>query len=168
MDMSGKFDGLASRRMEAGPAMSDRYNLKRFVDAQASVYAQVTAELRAGRKRSHWIWFIFPQIEGLGYSETARHYAIASREEAAAYLADPVLGSRLRECVQLVLAIEGRSIGEILGYPDDLKFRSCLTLFAHAAEDRQLFRDALEKYFGGEEDALTVARLAAGSGGPVY
>jgi uncharacterized protein (DUF1810 family) len=148
--------------------MSDRYNLKRFVDAQASVYAQVTAELRSGRKRSHWIWFIFPQIEGLGHSETARHYAIASREEAVAYLAHPLLGARLCECVRLLMAFEGRPIGEILGYPDDLKFRSCLTLFAHAAEDGQLFRDALEKYFGGEEDSLTVARLAAPGGRPLY
>jgi uncharacterized protein (DUF1810 family) len=139
--------------------MNDRFNLQRFVDAQNPVYDQVTRELRAGQKRSHWIWFIFPQIAGLGRSETARLYAISSREEAAAYFKDPVLGDRLRECVGLVLNIEGRSIDRILGSPDDMKFRSSMTLFAHAGDDAQIFRDALEKYFAGEEDALTLERL---------
>lgn len=133
--------------------------LQRFVDAQEPVYAQVCAELRAGRKTSHWMWFIFPQIAGLGSSPMARTFAIASLEEARAYLRHPVLGPRLEECCRLVNAIEGRTIGEIFGYPDDLKFRSSMTLFAHAAEDNQVFREALDKYFGGEFDPLTLERL---------
>jgi uncharacterized protein (DUF1810 family) len=135
------------------------YDLGRFVEAQTGVYDQVTRELREGRKRSHWIWFIFPQIAGLGHSSMAQRYAITSLDEAKAYLADPVLGPRLRECTELVNAIEGRDIGAILGYPDDLKFRSSMTLFAHAAPDEPLFRGALEKYFAGEEDGLTLARI---------
>jgi uncharacterized protein (DUF1810 family) len=139
--------------------MNDPYNLQRFVDAQEPVYAQVTAELRAGRKRSHWIWFIFPQIAGLGRSEMAIHYAISSREEAAAYSQHLMLGTRLRECTKLVALTEGRSIEQILGFPDDLKFRSSMTLFARVSLDNQLFKDALLKYFDGEEDPLTVERL---------
>jgi uncharacterized protein (DUF1810 family) len=145
--------------------MNDRFNLQRFVDAQNPVYDQVTQELRAGQKRSHWMWFIFPQIAGLGRSETTRHYAISSRQEAVAYLKDPVLGARLRECAELVINIEGRSIDRILGSPDDMKFRSSMTLFAHAGEDARIFRDALEKYFGGEEDRLTLERLSAAKAG---
>lgn len=136
--------------------MSD---LHRFVDAQSSVYDQVLTELRAGRKQSHWIWFIFPQIQGLGSSPTAMEYAISGLDEARAYIAHPLLGPRLRECTSLVNAVDGRTPSEIFGYPDDLKFRSSMTLFARATADDQVFRDALTKYYGGEEDLLTVARL---------
>lgn len=139
--------------------MPDGYNLQRFVDAQSQVYESVCAELREGRKRSHWIWFIFPQIQGLGHSTTAAWFAISSREEAAAYLDHPVLGERLRECTRLVNLVEGRAISQILGDPDDLKFRSCMTLFASVTEDNRVFLDALQKYFGGEFDPLTLARL---------
>jgi len=134
-------------------------NLQRFVDAQSTVYEQVCAELKAGRKRSHWIWFIFPQIHGLGSSPTAMEYAISSLKEAEEYLKHPVLGPRLIECTRLLLQIGGRSVEQILGYPDDLKFRSSMTLFAHAAPDNQVFKDALQKYFGGEFDRLTLDRL---------
>src|SRR5216684_3266838 len=103
--------------------MDDPYDLRRFVDAQAPVYARVLAELRAGSKRSHWMWFIFPQIAGLGHSETARRFAISSREEAAAYLEHPLLGARLRECCRLAMLVEGRSARQIFGSPDDVKFR---------------------------------------------
>jgi uncharacterized protein (DUF1810 family) len=137
----------------------DPYNLQRFLDAQNPVYAQVCSELRAGRKRSHWMWFIFPQIQGLGYSSTAQKFAISSLQEAKAYLDNPILGARLRECCRLVNQVEGRSIEGIFGYPDDLKFRSSMTLFAHAASDNRIFRDALEKYCNGERDALTIERL---------
>jgi uncharacterized protein (DUF1810 family) len=139
--------------------MTDPYNLQRFLDAQTPVIEDVMAELRAGCKRSHWMWFIFPQIEGLGHSSMARRFAISSREEAAAFLSHEVLGPRLRESTRLVIRVEGRSIGQILAYPDDLKFKSCMTLFAHATSDNQVFIEALEKYFGGEFDSLTLERL---------
>jgi uncharacterized protein (DUF1810 family) len=142
--------------------MPDSYDLKRFIEAQAPVYERVQCELKAGRKRSHWMWFIFPQIEGLGYSNTARKYAIANIAEAQAYLQHPVLGLRLRECTETVTAVQGRSINEIFGSPDDMKFKSSMTLFAHATEENQLFKDALEKYYGGEEDSLTVEKLSSG------
>jgi uncharacterized protein (DUF1810 family) len=135
------------------------YDLERFVEAQKGIYEQVTSELRAGRKRSHWMWFIFPQSAGLGHSETAQRYAISSLAEAAAYLKHPVLGPRLRECTRLVVDVEGRSIDQILGYPDDLKFRSSMTLFARAGAEEGEFREALEKYFDGVPDPLTVERL---------
>jgi uncharacterized protein (DUF1810 family) len=137
----------------------DPYQLQRFIDAQNPVYEQVCAELRAGRKRTHWMWFIFPQLKGLGRSETAIEFAIQSRQEAEAYLNHPVLGPRLRTCTELVTAVEGRSIEQIFGYPDDLKFHSSMTLFATAASDNQIFKDALEKYFAGELDPLTIERL---------
>jgi len=137
----------------------DPHNLQRFVDAQEPVFEQVRAELRAGRKTSHWMWFIFPQIAGLGHSPTAIRYAISSRQEAEAYLNHPLLGPRLRECTRLVNFVEGRSIEQILGYPDNLKFRSCMTLFAQVPTDNQIFQDALQKYFGGEFDRLTLERL---------
>lgn len=133
--------------------------LDRFVDAQQPVIERVLAELRAGRKASHWMWFVFPQIQGLGHSATARRFAIQSLAEAEAYLRHPVLGPRLRECTRLVNEVEGRGIEDIFGYPDHLKFRSSMTLFAHATEDSQMFREALRKYFGGQEDPLTVERL---------
>ena len=120
---------------------------------------RVFAQLRAGRKTSHWMWFVFPQIQGLGQSPMARQFAIASRAEADAYLSHPILGTRLRECTRLVSAVAGRDIEEILGHPDDLKFRSCMTLFAHATTDNRIFVDALAKYFGGAEDPLTLQKL---------
>ncbi len=139
--------------------MAGHYDLQRFVEAQAPVYARVLGELRAGRKQTHWIWFIFPQIEGLGYSAMAQRFAIASRDEAAAYLAHRVLGARLRECTALVNAIEGRSVHDIFGYPDDMKFHSSMTLFAEASGDAAPFLPALEKYFGGARDGATLTRL---------
>jgi uncharacterized protein (DUF1810 family) len=139
--------------------MTDGFDFERFTQAQERVYAQVLAELAAGRKQSHWMWFIFPQLRGLGSSATAQHFAIDSLDEARAYLAHPLLGTRLRECTQLTSAIHGRGIEQIFGYPDDLKFRSCMTLFRHAAPagsaDAQLFAAALEKFFQGAEDSLT-------------
>jgi uncharacterized protein (DUF1810 family) len=143
----------------------DEFKLQRFIDAQAPVIDRIRDELRAGRKRSHWMWFVFPQIAGLGRSETARHYAIASLAEARAYLAHPLLGSRLRECSALVLAVTGRSAQEILGAPDDLKFRSSMTLFAKADPAAEVFRACLEKYFDGRPDAATLALLGSGPGG---
>jgi uncharacterized protein (DUF1810 family) len=140
--------------------MAGTVDLQRFLDAQAPVYATVCEELRAGRKRSHWIWFIFPQLQGLGSSSMAQRFAIASLEEAQAYLAHPVLGARLRECTALAAAIEGRSIDDIFGYPDNMKFRSSMTLFAQAAPQEALFAQCLEKYFGGESDRLTLDLLA--------
>ena len=140
--------------------MRDAYNLQRFLDAQEGVYDTVLSELRAGRKSSHWIWFIFPQIAGLGHSEMARQFAITSLDEAKAYLRHPILGPRLRACTQLVLEVNGRSAEEIFGYPDHLKFRSCMTLFLTAAPDHTLFNDALIKYFDGKPDQLTLDILA--------
>ena len=134
-------------------------SLERFVKAQDGVYPRALAELKAGRKQSHWMWFIFPQIAGLGHSAMAQMYAIASLDEARVYLAHPLLGTRLRECCEVVMAIEGKTAHQIFGSPDDLKFRSCLTLFAHAAPDEVLFRDLLEKYYNGEEDELTLQKL---------
>ena len=139
--------------------MTESFNLQRFLDAQAPVYRQVLAELGAGAKRSHWMWFVFPQIAGLGRSETARFFAVGSRAEAAAYLAHPILGPRLRECCRLAIAVEGRSAREIFGSPDDMKFRSSLTLFAAVAPEDTVFSEALRKFFGGEADAATLARL---------
>ena len=123
------------------------------------MYEKVCAELRKGRKEGHWIWFIFPQLRGLGHSAMATAFGISSRQEAAAYLDHAVLGLRLRECTRLVNLVEGREIEQIFGYPDDLKFRSSLTLFASSASDNQVFQDALDKYFGGEPDPLTLDRL---------
>jgi uncharacterized protein (DUF1810 family) len=140
--------------------MDDPHNLQRFVDAQSSVYAQVCSELREGRKRTHWMWFIFPQIEGLGHSEMASRFAISSLNEALAYLEHPILGPRLRDCTRLVNQVEGRSIDQIFGYPDDLKFRSSMTLFAQAARDEdQVFDEVLQKYFAGQPDPATLERL---------
>jgi uncharacterized protein (DUF1810 family) len=139
--------------------MTGAFPLQRFVEAQEPVWAEVLLELRAGRKTSHWMWFIFPQIEGLGHSATACYYAIVSRDEAAAYLAHPVLGPRLREATRLVNAVEARTASQIFGYPDDLKFRSSMTLFAHATEDNREFVEAIRKYFGGKFDEATLSRL---------
>ena len=141
--------------------MDDRSDLQRFVAAQHPVYPTVLSELSAGRKRSHWMWFIFPQISGLGHSATAQAFAVSSLAEAVAYLAHPTLGPRLRECAALVAGIEGRSIDEIFGHPDDLKFHSSMTLFARAAPESPLFRDVLDRYFDGLPDEATDARLEA-------
>jgi uncharacterized protein (DUF1810 family) len=135
----------------------DPFDLERFVLAQAPVIDAVYDELRSGRKRSHWIWFVFPQLAALGVSATAKRFGISSLAEARAYLAHPVLGTRLRECCALVLAVRGRSIEEIFGHPDDLKFRSCVTLFQRAAPDDALFPQCLAKYYGGVPDARTLA-----------
>jgi uncharacterized protein (DUF1810 family) len=138
--------------------MSD--DLNRFVEAQRPVMDDVRAELAAGRKRTHWMWFVFPQLRGLGRSATARHYGLASRDEAAAYLAHPVLGARLRECVELVLAVQGRTAHEIFGSPDDLKLRSCLTLFREVDGAGGVFDRALARYFDGQPDPMTLQLLA--------
>jgi uncharacterized protein (DUF1810 family) len=139
----------------------DPYDLQRFVDAQRLVYEQARLELAAGQKRSHWMWFVFPQISGLGSSAMAAKFEIGSLAEATAYLEHPLLGSRLRECTALVNAIEDKPIERIFGYPDDLKFRSSMTLFSRAAADGAPFVAALDKYFGGEPDPLTLRRLEA-------
>lgn len=139
--------------------MNDPYNLQRFLDAQKPVFDQVCAELRAGRKTGHWMWFIFPQLRGLGSSETAQFFAIASLEEATQYLRHTILGPRLRECSRLVTAVQERTVDEILGYPDNLKLKSSMTLFAHASDDNQIFIDVLNRYFDGQYDAQTMARL---------
>jgi uncharacterized protein (DUF1810 family) len=139
--------------------MDDPYYLQRFVDAQQSVFERACRELRQGRKQSHWMWFIFPQIKGLGRSETAQKYAISSREEAAAYLAHPILGPRLRECSRIVADLEGVSGEDIFGYPDEMKFRSSMTLFTHVAADNDVFKRCLERYFQGEPDPPTLAAL---------
>jgi uncharacterized protein (DUF1810 family) len=148
--------------------MHDPHDLQRFVDAQQPVFETVKCELREGRKQSHWMWFVFPQIKGLGHSGTARKFAISSREEAEAYLNHSVLGNRLRECSSLVASHQGRSVEDIFGYPDTLKFRSSMTLFAHVARHtrgiqtgscNEVFDECLHKYFKGEPDPLTLALL---------
>ncbi|MDR5747444.1 DUF1810 domain-containing protein [Caballeronia sp. LZ029] len=139
--------------------MSDPYDLQRFVDAQESVIDDVRAELSAGRKRTHWMWFVFPQIAGLGHSAMAQHYAISSRDEARAYLAHPVLGARLVELTRIVNGVQGRSVSDIFGYPDDMKFHSSMTLFAHTADDADVFNEALRRYFEGRGDEATLSRL---------
>jgi uncharacterized protein (DUF1810 family) len=140
--------------------MDDPFALQRFVDAQGPVYAQVRAELRAGAKSSHWMWFVFPQLAGLGRSATAKYFGIASRAEGAAYWRHPVLGARLEECTGLVLAVQGRSAHQIFGAPDDLKFCSSMTLFEQLVPDEPAFAQALAKYFGGRRDARTLELLA--------
>jgi uncharacterized protein (DUF1810 family) len=137
----------------------DPYDLQRFVDAQSHCFEQVCRELSEGRKQSHWMWFIFPQLKGLGHSAMANRYAVSSRQEAEAYLAHAILGPRLRHCTQLVILIEGRSIQQIFGVPDDLKFRSSMTLFANTASENKFCKDALQKYFAGIPDQLTLDRL---------
>jgi uncharacterized protein (DUF1810 family) len=138
---------------------ADPFDLRRFVDAQAPVIEDALSELRAGRKRTHWMWFVFPQIEGLGFSTMAKRYAIRSPAEARAYLNHPVLGDRLRECVRLVVATS-RPIAEVFSHPDDLKFRSCVTLFAAAAPDEAVFSEALLACSDGRADSSTLEKLA--------
>ncbi|MGJ0561269.1 DUF1810 domain-containing protein [Methylocystis sp.] len=140
-------------------ASDDPYGLERFLAAQEPVYEKVREELQEGRKRSHWMWFVFPQLEGLGASAMAQRYAIRSLAEAHAYLAHPLLGARLKACVGLVNKVEGRSAHEIFGSPDDLKFHSSMTLFAAAAPHEPLFGEALHKYFVDRRDPLTLAKL---------
>jgi uncharacterized protein (DUF1810 family) len=139
--------------------MTDQFNLKRFVDAQDSVYEAARSELLQGQKSGHWMWFIFPQLAGLGHSFMAEKYAISSLDEARAFVAHPLLGARLKDCTQIVIAFENRPIHQIFGHPDALKFRSSMTLFAHAAPEEGVFRQALKKYFKSESDPLTVERL---------
>ena len=139
--------------------MSASHNLDRFVQAQDPVMAQVRRELSNGEKSSHWMWFVFPQIAGLGHSPTARHYAIASLAEARAYRTHPVLGPRLVECTELVTRVEGRSAHEVFGAPDDLKFRSSMTLFAAADPATPVFQAALDRFFGGTPDEATLGLL---------
>jgi uncharacterized protein (DUF1810 family) len=140
--------------------MADPHHLQRFVDAQASVHERVLAELRVGAKTSHWMWFIFPQLKGLGLSATSQYFGIASLPEAEAYWQHPVLGARIRECTELVLAAKVRTAHEIFGSPDDLKLRSSLTLFELAAPNEAIFGQTLDKYFNGERDAATLRLLA--------
>ena len=137
----------------------DPYDLERFVAAQQGIYEEALSEIRAARKRSHWMWFVFPQVLGLGSSAAAKRYAIRSRAEAEAYLAHPVLGARLRECAEAVVRIDGRSAMQIFGYPDELKLRSCATLFASVSAEGSVFHRLLDKHFTGERDPLTLAAL---------
>ncbi|MCP5160804.1 MAG: DUF1810 domain-containing protein [Hahellaceae bacterium] len=138
----------------------DPFQLSRFVEAQAHVYPDVLAELNAGRKRTHWMWFVFPQIEGLGHSPTATFYAVKSVDETQAYLHHHLLGARLRECTEILLNLTGRSLSEILGYPDDLKFCSSMTLFDAVASDNRLFGKAIDRYCEGRRDEKTLVRLS--------
>ena len=140
-----------------GEATGDPFNLTRFVDAQKDDYAQALAEIRRGRKQSHWMWYVFPQFAGLGSSATSREYSIKSLEEAGAYLDHPVLGPRLLECAEALLKIRDRSAPDILGFPDDLKLRSCATLFACISPPGSVFDRLLDRFFRGERDAKTLA-----------
>ncbi|HYF16929.1 MAG TPA: DUF1810 domain-containing protein [Ramlibacter sp.] len=139
--------------------MRAAHDLQPFLDAQSAVWTEVLDELRAGRKRSHWMWFVFPQLAVLGRSSMAKFYGLADAEEARAYLAHPVLGPRLLECCRLLLAVPDRSAAEILGAVDALKLRSCLTLFAHVAPGEPLFREVLARFCAGQEDTLTIEHL---------
>lgn len=141
------------------PMMNDPFKLSRFVDAQRPVYSQVLEELRAGRKTSHWMWFVFPQVRGLGRSEMAEHYALSNEAEARAYLEHRLLGPRLKECVQALLRHDDRSALEILGSPDDLKLRSCLTVFVAVAPEAPVFQQALDRFYSGQADGRTLALL---------
>jgi uncharacterized protein (DUF1810 family) len=136
--------------------MKESYDLERFVEAQEGVYEEVIAELKRGSKTGHWMWYIFPQIKGLGISEISERYSISSIDEATAYVEHPILGGRLKECTQLVMEVDGKLAQEIFGYPDYLKFRSCMTLFSQATQDNQLFEDALTKYFEDKHDPKTL------------
>lgn len=137
----------------------DPHNLQRFVRAQETTYEEVISELKGGVKLGHWMWFVFPQLKGLGTSEMSNVFGISGREEAQAYLEHPVLGDRLRDCTRLVLSVEGNSITEIFGFTDAKKFRSCVTLFARSSKNDDIFDSALKKYFNGVPDRLTLDRL---------
>ena len=138
---------------------NDPYNLNRFITAQEGIFENILAELSKGQKRTHWMWFIFPQIEGLGYSETSRYYSIKSPDEAREYLNHPVLGARLLKCCEILLGTKGKTASEIFGPPDDLKFKSSMTLFACVAEPDSVFARVLEKYFDGKHDKRTEVLL---------
>jgi uncharacterized protein (DUF1810 family) len=142
--------------------VSDAFDLERFADAQRDIYEQALSEIRGGRKQSHWMWFVFPQLAGLGSSPTSRFYAIENIDEARAYLGHPILGKRLAECAEVVLAIEGKSASEIFGSPDDMKLQSCMTLFALASRAGSIYERVLDKFFAGEQDRETI-RLLEGS-----
>ena len=142
---------------------STSHGLERFVEAQDRVYAAVKEELAAGNKTSHWMWFVFPQLKALGRSSMAKHFGIESGGEALAYWQHPVLGKRLKECTELVLAAGGKTVHEIFDSPDDLKFRSCLTLFARVAPEEPVFSQALELFFGGQQDQMTLNLLQPGA-----
>ncbi|WP_166367148.1 DUF1810 domain-containing protein [Pseudomonas akapageensis] len=139
--------------------MSDPYDLQRFVDAQEPTFERAMEELRTGHKRSHWMWFIFPQLEGLGHSEMAWRYAICDRKEALAYLDHPLLGTRLEACTRAVIELQGRTAREIFGTPDDLKLRSCMTLFATVAPEREVFQQVLDGFYQGKGDVKTLSLL---------
>ena len=139
----------------------DPFHLSRFVQAQENDYQHALLEIRSGQKRTHWIWYVFPQLAGLGFSSTSKHYAINSVDEAKAYLAHPVLGPRLLECVEAVLGVEGRSARDIFGSPDDVKVRSCATLFEQISPAGSAFERLLDKFYGGERDAKTRQLLGA-------
>ena len=140
--------------------MTDNYHLRRFIEAQDKVYHDVLAELRAGHKTSHWMWFVFPQIAGLGFSSTTQFYAIKSIDEARAYLQHPILGPRLIECCEALLSVQGRSAHDIFGSPDDMKLKSSMTLFASVSSSGSVFEKILDRYFAGERDNRTVELLA--------
>lgn len=142
--------------------MNDPYRLSRFIEAQEPVYETVLRELEHGRKKSHWMWFIFPQIGGLGHSPTALRFAISSLDEARAYLTHPLLGSRLIQCTRTINAVRNRTAHQIFGSPDDMKLLSSMTLFRQAADDPEPFETAIERYFGGKADPLTLDILARG------
>ena len=150
-------------QIKSGPA-DDPHDLGRFVSAQANDYERALAEIRAGKKRSHWIWYIFPQIEGLGYSSMSHRYSIKSLEEARAYLAHPLLGRRLVECAEAALSVEGRSASEIFGSPDDMKLKSCATLFAKVTPPDSVFARLLDRFFEGEHDGKTLQLLEGMTG----
>ena len=142
--------------------MTDPHNLQRFIDAQESDYPSALKEITAGRKRSHWMWYVFPQYDGLGFSSTSRHYAIRSLEEARAYLNHPILGPGLRECVGALLAVTDRTAHEIFGSPDDMKLKSSMTLFAHVSPEESTFEQVLDRYFGGRRDGKTLELVRIG------
>lgn len=144
---------------------NDPHDLNRFLFAQEGIYDQALREIKNGRKQSHWMWFVFPQFDGLGYSPTSKHYSIKSLEEAKAYLIHPVLGKRLLECVETVLAVEGRSAHDIFGSPDEMKLQSCATLFAYVSPAESVFGRLLEKYFSGEPDYKTLRLLNIATAG---
>ena len=151
--------------MSDSSTAGDPYDLKRFVLAQEGDYVRALSEIKSGRKRSHWMWYIFPQFAGLGFSTTSRLYSIKSVEEAEAYLRHPILGPRLKECFEAVLCVERRSAHEIFGSPDDMKLKSCATLFAHMAPPGSAFNLLLNRYFGGEPDRKTLRLLGIASNG---
>ncbi len=137
----------------------DPYNLQRFIDAQARDYRAALAEIRAGRKRSHWMWYVFPQFHGLGFSSTTVHFSIKSADEARAYLDHPLLGSRLRECVDALLALDGCSAHQVFGSPDDLKLKSSMTLFARVSPEGSVFEGVIDRYYDGQQDQKTIELL---------